>query len=211
MLLASMSGACATGSFGSPNLSRPERGGSSRPSTGPRPPGARLVSSRGRALGADPRAGGFVRRGRLQSASAPTIGRCTECRLPLRLRELHLDVQVTERPPAVVHTFALMLAPAGMVSVTAVPTRFRPRLFAFVTVNATLPLVALPLSSACSHLGLLGSVVAVVVVCAASRATCGSRSARLGIVAAHLSTSSTGNGVASDPRKAVAHDRARRP
>jgi hypothetical protein len=49
-------------SLPSPNL--PERGGSSRLSTRPRPSGARLVSSRGRALGADPRAGGFVRRGR---------------------------------------------------------------------------------------------------------------------------------------------------
>jgi len=75
-------------------------------------------------------------------------------------------------PPAVVHTFALTLAPEGMESATTVPTRLRPRLFAFVTVNATLPLVALPLSSACSHLGFFGSLVVVVVCAAVSRFEC---------------------------------------
>src|SRR5947199_5808764 len=36
-------------------------------------------------------------------------------------------------PPTALQAFALTFAPAGTTSVTCVPTRFRPRLFAFVT------------------------------------------------------------------------------
>jgi len=66
--------------------------------------------------------------------------------------------------PDVVQAFALTFAPAGTVSVTAVPTRARPRLLAFVTVNVMLPAVELPLSSTWLHFGLTAVVVVVVVV-----------------------------------------------
>ena len=58
---------------GSCSPSRPERGGTSRPSTRLRRSGPRLASTRGRELGADPKVGGFVWRGRSRSRSAPTF------------------------------------------------------------------------------------------------------------------------------------------
>src|SRR5205085_1638030 len=56
--------------------------------------------------------------------------------------------------PCVVQALAFTLAPTGMTSVTDVPTRLRPRLLAFFTVNAPLPPVASPLSSTCRHFAL---------------------------------------------------------